>query len=342
MCKDVDPQHVLEVASQSLEVLSIKYTKVKKENRRLDNELACLKHELNEMTIKFMEMKDVANKTDNSFMNLTTENNDALILISELESKISSLENTLRKGKEISNPFESKMLEIKVLELDDANEKVSTLEMKVSNLVDSLKEKEQVISFKNTDNRLLSQKIEIYEAKTERLEKNISNLKAEGGKSTNVASTSFGCQTEIDINDRTKTLELSNSKLRDIIKKFTASHFDFNILMNNLGNNANRHGLGFDSNAKSVKPKKTNSKSFACSSRYPLSYWDDDSEYVKTHAKSTCHHCNKLGHVSFDCFARYNPKKFFWVVKQQTNNVGSKDWIPKVTSCFAGVPSSST
>ena len=179
VCKDVDPQHVLEIASQSLEVLSIKYGRVKKENRRLDNELACVKHELSEMTIKFMEMKDVANKTDTSFMNLTTENNDALILIFELESKISTLENNLKKGKQIVNPFETMMLEIKVLELDDANEKVSTLELQVSNLVDSLKEKEKVISFNNTDIRLLSQKIEIYEAKTERLKKNISNLKAQ-------------------------------------------------------------------------------------------------------------------------------------------------------------------
>ena len=186
----------------------------------------------------------------------------------------------------------------------------------------------------------LSQKIEIFEAKTERLEKNISNLRAQGGKVKNVASTSLGCQTDID--DRTKSLELSNSKLRDIIKKFTASHFDFNILMNNLGNNANRHGLGFDANARSNKPKKTNFTSFARSSNYPLSYWDDDSEYVKTHAKSRCHHCNVLGHVSFDCFARYNPKKFLWVVKQQTNKDGSKNGIPKVASCFASAPSSST
>ena len=116
----------------------------------------------------------------------------------------------------------------------------------------------------------------------------------------NVASTSLGYQTEIEVDDRTKSLELSNSKLREIIKKFTTSHFNFNNLMNNLGNNANRHGLGFESNAKSSKPKKTNPKTFVRSSRYPLSYCDDDPEYLKTHVKSTCHHCNMLGHVSFD------------------------------------------
>ena len=67
---------------------------LEKENRRLDQELACVKHELSEMTIKFMEMKDIANKTNTSFMNLTTEKNDALVLISELESKISTLKPT--------------------------------------------------------------------------------------------------------------------------------------------------------------------------------------------------------------------------------------------------------
>ena len=36
---------------------------------------------------------------------------------------------------------------------------------------------------------------------------------------------------------------------------------------------------------------------------------------LKQHKKSLCHHCNKLGHVSFDCFAFYNPCKFIWIVK---------------------------
>ena len=132
-----------------------------------------------------------------------------------------------------------------------------------------MKEKEKVISFNNTDIKLLSQKIEIYEAKTKRLEKDISNLKAEKGKLNDVASTSHGCQTENDSNDRIKSLELSNSKLKEIIKKFTTSQFNFNNLMNNLGNNANRHGLGFNSNVQPLKPKKTNSKMFVRSSSYP-------------------------------------------------------------------------
>ena len=111
--------------------------------------------------------------------------------------------------------------------------------------------------------------------------------------------------------------------------------------MNNLGNNANRQGLGFNSNVQPLKSNKAKPKMFVHSSSYLLSYCDDDFEYLKMHAKSTCHHCNKLGHVSFDCFARYNPKKFIWVVKQQTNNAGSNVWLPIGASCVAGASTSS-
>ena len=41
-----------------------------------------------------------------------------------------------------------------MLELDEANEKVSTLELKVSNLVDSFKIKTSFISFANMDIKL--------------------------------------------------------------------------------------------------------------------------------------------------------------------------------------------
>ena len=60
-----------------------------------------------------------------------------------------------------------------MLELDEANVRVSTLELKVSNLVDSLKEKDKLLCFSNTDLKLSCEKISIYEAKCERLEKDI-------------------------------------------------------------------------------------------------------------------------------------------------------------------------
>ena len=50
--------------------------------------------------------------------------------------------------KENVDSFDTTNLEAKVLELDEANEKVATLELKLSNLVDHLKEKDKLISSK--------------------------------------------------------------------------------------------------------------------------------------------------------------------------------------------------
>ena len=155
------------------------------------------------------------------------------------------------------------------------------------------------------------------------------------------ASTSHGCEAEIVSNEKLKSLESSNSKLRDIIKKFTTSQTSFNNLMGNLSNNANRHGLGYKPKVQPLKPKKTNTRKFAKFTHLPSSYCDDDAKYVKTHEKSLCHHCNKLGHVSFDCFAFYNPSEFMWVVKKNANNCGSKKRLPIGASSFAGASTSS-
>ena len=46
--------------------------------------------------------------------------------------------------------FDTTVLEHKVLELDEANVRVSTLELKVSNLVDSLKEKDKLLKLFQT------------------------------------------------------------------------------------------------------------------------------------------------------------------------------------------------
>ena len=106
----------------------------------------------------------MASKTDTSYQNLMSENNDALVLISELETKISNLENDLKKSNVNGDSLDTTILETKLLELDEANEKVSTLELKVSNLVDSFQEKDKLISSLNTDIRLSKEMITIYES----------------------------------------------------------------------------------------------------------------------------------------------------------------------------------
>ena len=144
-------------------------TKLRKEFVNTNEKIASLEHELSEMTIKFMEMKDVANKTDTSYMNLVGENNDALVLISELETKTSNLEGLLKKTNESEKyVFDTTMLENKMLELDEANVRVSTVELKISNLVDSLKEKDTLLSNANIDLKLCCETVSIYEAKCER------------------------------------------------------------------------------------------------------------------------------------------------------------------------------
>ena len=318
------------------------FTKLRKDFMNTNEKIASLEHELREMTIKFMEMKDVANKTDASYMNLLSENNDALVLISELETKTSNLESLLENANEIVKPvFDTTLLEKKMLELDEANIRVSTLELKNSNLVDSLQEKDYVLLNYNIDLKMCRETVSIYEAKCERLEKEVSNQKAELKSLRNVASTSNQCENENALNEKLKMFESSNSKLRDIIKKYTTSQFSLDTMVGNLSNNVNRQCLGYVPKIQPLRPKKTNQRSFAKFTKTPSSYCDDDAKYVETHKKSLCHHCNKIGHVSFDCFAFYNPRKFMWIVKDNANNCGSNKRLPMGASIFAGASSNS-
>ena len=174
------------------------------------------------------------------------------------------------------------------------------------------------------------------------MEKNISNQKAELNSLKNVASTSQRCEAENALNEKLKTLESSNSKLREIIKKFNNSQFSLNTMVDNLSNNANRQGLGYVPKViRHLKPKKTNTNKFTKFTKIPSSYCDDDARYVETHKNYVCRHCNKIGHVSFDCFAFYNPRKFMWIVKGSANNNGSKQRLPMGASLFAGASPSS-
>ena len=117
-------------------VLVKDHSKLKKMKRDVNGKLAAVEHELKETTIKFIEMCDVASKTVTSYQNLMSENNDVLVLIFELETKISNLKIDLKKSNVNGDSLDTTILETKLLELDEANEKVSTLEVKVSNMVD--------------------------------------------------------------------------------------------------------------------------------------------------------------------------------------------------------------
>ena len=346
MCLNDEPMTSLEDEYREL-LATLKqrnkaFTKLRKDFLNNIEKIASLEHELSEMTIKFMEMKDVANKTDTSYMNLLSENNDALVLISELENKASNLESLVKKANQNGKTvFDTSLLEKKMLELDEANIRVSTLELKNSNLVDSLQEKDSALLNYNIDLKMCRETVSIYEAKCERLEKNISNQKAELNSLKNVASTSKQCESETVLNDKLKMLESSNSKLRDIIKKYTSSQFSLDTMVDNLSNNAKRHGLGYVPKIQPLRPNKTNTRKFAKLAKTPSSYFDNDAKYVEQHKRSLCHHCNKVGHVHFDCFAFYNPHRFMWIVKGSANTCGSNKRLPMNASHCAGASSSS-
>ena len=61
------------------------------------------------------------------------------------------------------------------------------------------------------------------------------------------------------------------------------------------------------------------------------------------YTKKKCHYCNVIGHLSFDCYARYFPKQF--VNGKSRNNVtntsGIDSWLPISASTSSGVGSSS-
>ena len=115
------------------------------------------------------------------------------------------------------------------------------------------------------------------------------------------------------------------------------------ICLNSLGSQRNRQGLGFKkTNVQNKKPNETFQKRVF---REPKYYHDhyayDMCFYNEVYTKKTCHHCNVVGHLSFDCLARYYPNTYRWRVKAKTNMHGIDVGLPNVASSFVGAASSS-
>ena len=64
------------------------------------------------------------------------------------------------------------------------------------------------------------------------------------------------------LDDRVRMLELENSKLNEIIKKFTSSQQSLNSMIGRLSNNSNGQGLGFQSSIFQTKPRKAKVNKF--------------------------------------------------------------------------------
>ena len=70
---------------------------------------------------------------------------------------------------------------------------------------------------------------------------------------------------------------------------------------------------------------------------------DDTYFFDEPYTKKKCHFCNSVGHLSFDCYARYFPKQFVWRIKKSnvTNISGINKRLPTFASPSAGAGTSS-
>ena len=138
-------------------------------------------------------------------------------------------------------------------------------------------------------------------------------------------------------------LEKENARLTTLVKSYTNSQANMDHMLDSLGSHQNRQGLGFGKkNVNTYKPKETFQKHARKETMYKDDqYFYDMCFYNNVYTKKTCHHCNVIGHLSFDCLARFYPKSYRWRVKAKTNMHGTNDTLPKVASSFVGASSSS-
>ena len=116
------------------------------------------------------------------------------------------------------------------------------------------------------------------------------------------------------------------------------------IMLDGIVNHSQRQGLGFRSNTKVQKGKPTqvfekritNVPSHSC-------LHDDTYFFDEPYTRKRCHFCNCVGHLSFDCYARFFPKQFVWRVKKNnvTNTPGINTRLPTSASSSAGAGVSS-
>ena len=138
-------------------------------------------------------------------------------------------------------------------------------------------------------------------------------------------------------------LLLENAKLQSTLKGFTDSSVYMDRMLDGIGNHSHRQGLGFNpkKNVQKGKPKHVFEKRVVNEPRH--SHLQDDTYFFdEPYTKKRCHFCNCVGHLIFDCYARYFPKQFVWKVKKNvTNTQGINSWLPTSASSSAGAGSSS-
>ena len=201
----------------------------------------------------------------------------------------------------------------------------------------------RTISFKATDLRLLVEKNKILEERCCKLESALSNLKGKEKVVEPTVGVLPSHELDAQVVARMEVLEKENSRLTTLVKSYTNSQLNMDHMLDSLGSHQNRQGLGFGKkNAKHLNPKRWFTKMFARNQcMNDDQYYYDMCFYNSVYTKKTCHHCNVVGHLSFDCLARFYPKSYRWRVKAKANMHGTIEKLPKVASSFVGAASSS-
>ena len=194
---------------------------------------------------------------------------------------------------------------------------------------------------KDSQNCELCQTITTLKSQNEKLETELSILLKDKAAVCAIASVSPRCEANNVLDDRVRILELENSNLNEIIKKFTSSQESLNCLIGKLSKNSNGQGLGFQSSIFQTNPKKAKVNKFVNFLSNPSTFYNSDVECLNAKTNVYCHYCTQRGHVSHDCLAKLYPRKFSWIPKICANMCGTKVWLPVGVSFSAGASTNS-
>ena len=235
--------------------------------------------------------------------------------------------------------------------MDNLNVEILDLKNQVSELVElkiqlsmKLNEQYRALSLKNAELKISIEKNLILEEKCLNVENALSTLK--GKQKIDEISIGSGpnIQLEKELNARIEKLLLENSKLQSTLKGFTDSSIYMGRMLDDIGNHSQRQGIGYNSKKNVLKKKPTQIfvKPVANVSKYS-NLQDDTYFFDEPYTKKRCHFCNCVGHLSFDCYARYFPTKFVWKVKNSfvTNISGINTRSSTLASSSAGAGTSS-
>ena len=266
-------------------------------------------------------------------------------LSTERKKKRTEQSPKLNEPKEIVTIVDSSSVDKLNCEILDLKNQVGELEKLKIQLSMKLNEQYRGMSLKNAELKISNEKNSILEEKCLNAEKALSTLK--GKEKANEASISFSpnIQLEKELNARIEELLLENSKLQSTLKGFTDSSIYMGRMLDGIGNHSQKQGIGFNSNKNVHKKKPTQVfvKPVANVPKHSV-VKKDTYFFDEPYTKKKCHFCNCVGHLSFDCYARYFPTKFVWKVKKSNviNTSGINERLSTLASSSAGAGTSSS